>query len=92
MLWLLLTYLGYAAALGATVGAVGYVAVTRFGVVQRLLATVMDRTLTRIADTGRLSYSVTHTATGTGTGTTRPGGSGSWPAAQALCVHCTHSI
>ena len=64
MIWLLLTWLSYAAALGATLGAVGYVAATRFSLVQRLLATVVDRALNRLADSGQAAYTVTHTDTG----------------------------
>ncbi len=64
MLWVLLTWLGYAAALSATVGATAYFAATRFGLVQRLLAAVADRTLSRIADEQQEAFSVTHTDTG----------------------------
>jgi hypothetical protein len=64
MIWLLLTYVGYLAALSATLGAVGYVAATRFSLVQRLLATVVNRTLSRLADSEQAAYSVTHTDTG----------------------------
>lgn len=64
MLWLILSGLAYAAAAGAAIGAVGYVAATRFSLVQRLLATLVDRTLEKIADTGQAAYSVTHTDTG----------------------------
>jgi len=64
MLWALLTYVGYLAALGGAVGAGLYVAQTRFGLVQRLLATAVDKTLRRVAETTQAAYSVTHTDTG----------------------------
>jgi hypothetical protein len=80
MIWLLLTYVGYLAALSATLGAVGYVAATRFSLVQRLLATVVNRTLSRLADSEQAAYSVTHTDTG-GAGGGGSGGGGAAPAA-----------
>lgn len=64
MLGVVLVYLAYAAAAGAAVGAIGYVAAGRFSLVQRLLATLMSRTLDRIADSEQATYSVTHTDTG----------------------------
>jgi hypothetical protein len=65
MLWIALTYIGYLAAASAAVGAIGYVAASRFSLVQRLLATLVDRALDRIADSQQAAYSVTRTDTGT---------------------------
>ena len=84
MIWLLLTWLSYAAALSATLGAVGYVAATRFSLVQRLLATVVDRALNRLADSGQAAYTVTHTDTGAVVAVAVAAGSGG--AAQSLAA------
>lgn len=64
MLWLLLTYSAYLAAIGVAVAGVSYVAATRYHLVQRLLATLVDRTLSRVADSAGAEYTVTHTDTG----------------------------
>lgn len=64
VLWTLLTYVGYLAALGTAVGATAYVAATRFSLVQRLLAGAVDKALRRVCDTGGAAYSVTHTDAG----------------------------
>ena len=66
MLWLL-PYFGYALAASAVASAAGYAAVTRFSVVQRVLAVALDRTLRKITDNlegGAHSYNVEHTGTG----------------------------
>ena len=88
MIWLLLTYVGYLAALSATLGAVGYVAATRFSLVQRLLATLVDRTLSHLADSEQAAYTVTHTDTGGDSGGISDGGS----AASCRVVVCGSQV
>lgn len=66
MLWLL-PYFGYAIAASAVASAVGYAAVTRFSVVQRVLAVALDRALNAITkglDGKTTPYTVEHTETG----------------------------
>lgn len=65
MLWLLLTSMGYLAALGAAVGGVAWVAQSRYSLLQRLLARAADRVLARVVDP-ECEASVTHTDTGEG--------------------------
>jgi len=67
MLWIL-PYFGYAFAASALASAAGYAAVTRFSVVQRVLAVALDRALKRISkniDGSFEKYTVEHTETGT---------------------------
>ncbi len=82
MLWFLLTALAYASALAGVVGAVGFVAVQRYALLQRLLAAGVDRVLVRLVDPEG-GHSVTHTDAGG-----RPPG----PAAALLRpLACWHS-
>lgn len=63
MLWFLLTAVAYATALAGVVGAVGFVAVQRYALLQRLLAAGVDRVLGRLVDPEG-GHSVTHTDAG----------------------------
>lgn len=63
MMWLL-GWLAALAAAGAAAGGLAYVAVARFGLLQRLLAALADRALDRVADSEVEAYAVTHTDTG----------------------------
>ena len=63
-MWWLLPYVGYAAAASLAAGAVGYAAVTRLALVQRLLARALDRALRQMTAGSDAEYSVQHTETG----------------------------
>ena len=63
-MWWLLPYVGYAAAASLAAGAAGYAAVTRFALVQRLLARAVDRTLRNLTAGSDVAYSVKHTESG----------------------------
>lgn len=63
MLWFLLTAVAYATALAGVVGAVGFVAVQRYALLQRLLAAGVDRVLARLVEPEG-GHSVTHTDAG----------------------------
>lgn len=66
-MWWLLTYAAYGLLASAAVGATTYVAVTRFAVLQRLLATALERWMRQIAaneDGTSTRFSVWHTSEG----------------------------
>lgn len=63
MLFAILTALATATALAGVVGAVGFVAVQRYALLQRLLAAAVDRALRRLVDPEG-GHSVTHTDSG----------------------------
>lgn len=66
MIWLL-PYFAYAAAASAGIAGLGYTAVTRLSVVQRILSSVVERTLRHYAvldKGGKLGYTVNRTESG----------------------------
>ena len=64
MLWLL-PWLAALATAGAALSGAAYLAFSRFGLLQRLLAALADRALAKVADDQAEAYAVTHTDTGT---------------------------